>query len=186
MSLPVSYFEYSNFTFDVKSFIKFWTNIQEMLFNEYNCDEIYEFKIAFENIKQKKFYEFSTPEEEANKLRNIISDILIEEYDQSPLEIFKEFYSNIKNDLYQGLYGHRVSISIPKNKVILQKEIYDYSYFYKSVCGFKDNSWPHHYILKKESFYKVNNIPIKVYFALVSMDCYMVINKECEEVYWGN
>ncbi len=113
MSLPVSYFEYKNFTFDLKSFIKYWTKIQEMLFSLYNCDEIYEFKYIFENIKQKKFYEFTTPEEEASSLRNIIHKILVEEYNQTPLQIFKEFYSNIKNDMHQGLQGYSVNISIP-------------------------------------------------------------------------
>ena len=186
MSLPVSYFQYSNFTFDVKSFIKFWTNIQEMLFNQYNCDEIYEFKHIFEIIKNKKFFEFTTIEEEASLLRHKIHDILMEEHDQSPLEIFKEFYSTIKNDLYQGLYGHRITISIPKNKVKLDSEIIEYSTFYSSACGLNYDSWPHHYLMRKETFYKVENIPIKVYFALVAMDCYMLINKDCEEVYWGN
>ncbi len=186
MSLPVSYFEYKNFTFDLKSFIKYWTKIQDMLFNTYNCDEIYEFKIVFDIIKNKKFFEFTTIEEESSLLRKNIHDILVEEYEKTPFQIFKEFYSTIKNDLYQGTYGHRVSISMPKNKVIINSEILNYCTFYNSACDLNCDIWPHHYLLKKEAFYKVENIPIKVFFALVSMDCYMLIDKKCEEIYWGN
>ncbi len=186
MSIPVSYFEYKNFTFNEKTFVKFWTTIYEMLCAEYICDEIYQFKYIFDNIKQKKFYEFTTPAEESSVLRNVIHDILVEEYEQTPLEIFKEFYSTIKNDLYQGVYGHSITISVPQNKPVLESELHDYYTFYNSVCGFTHSTWPHHFLLKKESFYKVQNIPIKVYFALVAMDCYMIINKEYEEEYWGN
>ena len=186
MSLPVSYFEYKNFTFNEKTFVKYWTNIQEMLYNEYICDEIYEFKYVFENIKQKKFYEFTTPSEESSTLRNIIHHILVEKYKNTPIEILKEFYSCIKNDLYQGLYGHTITISIPQNKPVLESELYDFCSFYKSVCGFEHNTWPHHFLLNKEAFHKVENIPIKVFFALIAMDCYMIINRECDEVYWGN
>jgi hypothetical protein len=186
MYLPISYFEYKNFTFDQKSFIQYWTKIEDLLYDTYNCDEIYEFKIVFESIKNKKFFEFTTIEEEASLLRNKIHDILIEEYEQTPLQIFKEFYQTIKNDLYQGMYGHSVSISMPKNKVILENEIFEYATFYNSACFLKCDTWPHHYLLKKEAFYKVENIPIRVYFALVSMDCYILIDKECKEVYWGN
>ena len=157
-----------------------------MLYNEYICDEIYEFKYVFENIKQKKFYEFTTPSEESSTLRNIIHHILVEKYKNTPIEILKEFYSCIKNDLYQGLYGHTITISIPQNKPVLESELYDFCSFYKSVCGFEHNTWPHHFLLNKESFHKVENIPIKVFFALIAMDCYMIINRECDEVYWGN
>jgi hypothetical protein len=186
MSLPVSYFMYKNFTFNEKTFVKYWTNIYEMLYAEYICDEIYEFKYIFDIIKQKKFYEFSTPAEESSVLRNVIHHILVEEYGQTPLKIFKDFYSNIKNDIHQGLYGHSITISIPQNKPVLESELIDYCTFYNSVCGFKDNYWPHHYVLKKESFYKIHNIPINVFFALIAMDCYMIINKECKEEFWGN
>jgi hypothetical protein len=186
MSLPVSYFEYKNFTFNEKTFIKYWTRIEEMLFNSYICDEIYQFKYIFENIKQKKFYEFTTPSEESSPLRNVIHDILVEEYKNTPLKIFKDFYSCIKNDLYQGLYGHTITISMPQNKPVLESELNDFCSFYKSVCDLQHNTWPHHFLLNKEAFHKVENIHIKVFFALIAMDCYMIINKECDEVYWGN
>jgi hypothetical protein len=155
MTLPVSYFEYKNFTFDIKNFVQYWTTIYEIIYSKYTCDEIYEFKHKLEQIKQKKFYEFTTPQEEASSLRNIIHSILVEEYDNTPLEIFKEFYSHIKNDMHQGMYGHYVSIYIPQNKAFLKSEIYNYTNFYKFICDFNDNSWPHHYVLKKEAFYKV-------------------------------
>lgn len=186
MSLPVYFFEYSNFTFDIRTFIKYWTRIEEMLYNSYTCDEIYEYKLIFEQIKQKKFYEFTTPEEESIPLRRIIHHILFEEYDQNPLEIFKEFYYTIKNDMGQGMYGHRINIYKSQNNIDSENDIYNYSTFYQTACGFQDNSWPHHYVLKKEAFYKVKNIPIKVYFALIAMNYYMIINEECEAVYWGN
>ena len=197
MSLPISYFQYSNFNFDINSFIEFWSKIQHMLsinfidFKNYDKYEkvknkLDEFIKVFEVIKQKKFYEFKTPESESYILRDIIHEIIHIYYQKTPLVIVKEFFQSIKQFCFIGGHGHNIFLSQPKQKALLSDEVILYKDdFYKYVADFKFY-WPNHYVLDKKKYIEFETIDLKLYLSLIAMNSYININPEPEMQYWHN
>jgi len=193
MSIPISYFEYKNFSFDIQSFIPFWSNIQNMLYKLINENkdlnqDMKKFSEEFNRIKELKFYEFKTPDSEAYVLRDILHEILHKLYNKSPLEIVKEFYESIKDYCTIGGHGHLLFISQPKQKAILsaEKSLYQ-DEFYKYVAWF-EYYWPNHYVLNSDKYkqMEIEQIDIKIFLSLVSMNSYITINNEPETQYWRN
>jgi len=191
MQLPVSYFQYNKFSFDIKTFIPFWTEIQTMMKKSFadGCTkeslnillffDLFDlFDLEFEKIKQKKFYEFTTPKDEATILREIIYKFVTSFYKKTPIDIIKDFYITIKDDCFQGGYGHIITINHP-----IENPLYDN--FYKYICNFDYESWPHHYKLSPKIYESLKTVPIEVYFALLSINSYMLIDDEPSNTYWG-
>ena len=69
MSLPVSYFEYKNFTFNEKTFVKYWTTIEEMLFNTYICSPLI-FDIPIKTLNELKI-KYLYPDSTMPDFRNL-------------------------------------------------------------------------------------------------------------------
>ncbi len=191
MSIPISYLQYSNFNFDTYSFVKFWSNIQQMLFNNFkDCDKIKSkldgFDEVFEVIKQKKFFEFKTPESEAYLLRDILHEIIHIYYEKTPIVIVKDFFRSIKQFCFIGGRGHTIFLSQPKHKALLSGEISFYKDdFYKYIADFKFY-WPHHYVLDTKKYNEIKSVDLNVYLSLIAMDSYININPEPETQYWNN
>ncbi len=191
MSLTISEFK---FGFDNYSFIEFWSNIQSLLnksYNQYNYMQclLEQFNNELEKIKNKNFIEFQTIDTESLVLRDSIWKILNTFYKKTPLEIFVDFFKNIRDDCFQGGYGHHIDISRPKIELMTSDEQIQYLEFFKVILSNKKiniDSFPHHYVLHPNAFYKVSNINIEVYFALLALNCYMVISKEADNEIWGN
>jgi hypothetical protein len=194
MSLSISYFNDDHFSFDTKSFISFWTEIQTLLKKTYElddnvctmCDELKIFDFEFEKIKQKKFYEFTNPKDESIILRDIIHQILQKSHMKTPIMIIKTFYDTIKDHCSQISYGNNIYISRPEFNPVLSIEKSNYDIFFKYICGFNYDHWPHHYKMRPEIYELTNSIPIEVYFALISIGSYMFISKEPTVAHWGN
>jgi hypothetical protein len=191
MSLSISEFK---FGFDKYSFIEFWTNIQSMLNKSYNNYDYMQsllehFNNEFEKIKNKNLMELQTIDIESLVLRDSIWKILKTFYQKTPLEIFVEFFKNIRDYCFQGGYGHHIDISRPNIDFLTPDEQIQYCEFFKVILSNKKiniDSFPHHYVLHHNAFYKVENINIEVYFALLALNCYMVISKEADNEIWGN
>jgi hypothetical protein len=194
MSLPISYFNYNNFSFDTKTFISFWTEIQTLLKKTYEMDDntinvIYDLKVfdfEFEKIKQKKFYEFTNPKDESIILRDIIHQILQKIHLKTPIMIIKSFFDTIKDNCSQISYGNNIFISRPEFEPVLSIEKSNYDNFFKYICGFNYDHWPHHYKMRPEIYELTHTVPIEVYFALISIGSYMFIENTPTVAHWGN
>jgi hypothetical protein len=191
MSLPIDYFQYSNFNFDINSFIDFWSKIQHMLTTNFiECEKIKnkldEFIKVFEEIKQKKFYEFKTPEIESYILRDILHEIIHVYYEQTPIVIVKEFFKSIKQFCFIGGHGHNIFVSQPKQKALLSDEACLYKDdFYKYIADFKFY-WPNHYVLDTKKYNEIKSVDLNVYLSLIAINSYININPEPEIQYWQN
>ncbi len=185
MTLHISFFQYEKFHFDIQTFVPLWTEIQHMLKETYKTHDFTIFDRKLEFIKHKKFYEFTSPEEESIILRDIIYQILQLQHKKTPIMIIKEFYDTVKDHCGQIDFGHSFYIHCPsfKSKYLKEK---DYREFIKQVSGFPYGSWPHHYRIRQEFYEKIESVPIEVYFALIATYSHMYIGVEPTRAVWGN
>lgn len=185
MSLPISFFKSDQYWFDIETFIPFWTGIQHMLKETYVGYDFEIFDREFEKVKNKKFYEFTEPQQESMVLRDIIYQMLQTQHKKTPIMIIKDFFGTIKDECYQRIKGHSIYISHPPFKIkSTQMKEEDYDTFIKQISGF--SLWPHHYIMKPDCYNKIKTIQIEVYFALIATCTMLTIDSEAKYAIWGN
>ncbi len=179
----------TEFKFNQSSFVQFWTRIQQMLNNEYgkydymqNALRLFDFQ--FEQLK-------SNGQFESIILQESIWKILNKFYHKTPLEIFVEFFKTIRDNCFQGGFGHHINLSRPLNQLLTPDESIKYKEFFKVLLWDNNHNnnideWPHHYVLHPNAFYKVKTINIEVYFALIALGSNMYIDEHAENEIWSN
>jgi len=188
--LSVSYFDYPGILERPKTFIPYWDYLFSLLKSVFSGfpDDLKLFEEEYQKIKQKTWIAITAADQDGVVLLEIIYQLLIKKYQKTPMEIIKEFYSQIRDKCFQGGFGH--SFYMKKTGAVAPSAIHVRKIFFTELGhdgprGY-DGGWPHHWVIHPDAFHMVKTIKVEVYLALVVSGADMEISQKADYERWGN